>query len=142
MAGGMWYTWHFSAKGQLSGRRCQREERRVRSWLLMPTPLLGFFFFFFSPWDFLASLQSPYLSLDQALGNLDNSISLLHPSYSCQSSPCSPPTVNHPLHASSPEKPFWTWNAQDQKNLTGHTVTDQPLPCLITLLEAAAPVAA
>lgn len=62
-AGGMWYTWHFLAKGQLSGRQCQREERRVRSQLLVPTLA----FFFLSLGLFLPVPQSAYLSLNLAL---------------------------------------------------------------------------
>lgn len=57
MAGGMRCAWHFSAKGQLSGSRCQRrgeEGERVRSRLLVPTLLFP---------SLLAITQSIFLGL-------------------------------------------------------------------------------
>lgn len=79
MAAGMWCTWHFSAKGQFSGRRCQRAEQRVRSWLLVPTlifPSLSLTLHL-SGTLFLVT-RSLYLLVDLSI--LDNPISLLCPS--------------------------------------------------------------
>ena len=76
MAGGMWCAWHFSAKGQLSGRRWQRsgEEGEItaagaHSSLFSVSITQSIFLLHVS--------RSLYLSRDLALSLLDNSLFFL-----------------------------------------------------------------
>lgn len=64
-ASGMWCTWHFSAKGQLSGRQCQK--RGVEGEITTAGAHSVLFFFFVSQRLFLSVLQSSYLAPDLTL---------------------------------------------------------------------------
>lgn len=99
-AGGMWCTWHFLAKGQLSGRQCQREERRVRSQLLVPT--LAFFLSFS---ETVSSCPAVCLSVSES-GSLTSGQS---PSLFCSChfpQHSTPPALAHSAVSAHIEQPF------------------------------------